>query len=570
MNRHERRRLKKTTQVNYTHNNELMKGIQYHTNKDYDKAKQTYESVLAKDSRNYDALRHMGILYQDLENYERAYEYFMQSIKARPSGFESLNNLGTIHTRNKNYPVALQCYNKSLNLNPEYVPTINNLASLLYRLNKPKEALEFSSKALKLQPNNPNTLNQHAKALILNNRIEEAINILKDCHKKYPNREDFKSNLATAYREIGEFDKANKMTVDSFNKDFKNISILTAYISNKKNLLSDEHIQYYNNKLDQSSLSIEEKVIICHSLYGDFKNKKNYSEAAKYLVRGNELQYSLKEFDLDEEKYFFDEIKNMFNENQKLKIKENKGPSPIFVCGMPRSGTTLCEQILSSHSQIEGAGELSYLSEVSGINKIISPSREEIENFKQICKNPKKLFKVRENYLESLRSHSEKNVRYICDKMPHNFILIGLIRLILPDAKVIYCKRDPIDNCFSLYNHKFTELSHQYSYDQKTLAAYYHLHRKLMNYWLNLFGDEIFVLDNENLVNNQEKVSKELIKFLNVDWEKECLDFYKNKRQVRTASIEQVRQPMNKKSIGAWKNYKSHLSDLVSNLKFNN
>ena len=151
--------------------------------------------------------------------------------------------------------------------------------------------------------------------------------------------------------------------------------------------------------------------------------------------------------------------------------------------------------------------------------------------------------------------------------MPHNFVLIGLINLILPEAKIIYCKRDPIDNCFSLYSHKFTELSHQYSYNQKVLAQYYKLHVSLMNEWIKNYGRSIFVLDNEELVNNQEDISKQLIDFCDLEWEDECLNFHKSNRQVRTASIEQVRQPINKKSIGAWKNYEKYLTELVLELE---
>ena len=150
--------------------------------------------------------------------------------------------------------------------------------------------------------------------------------------------------------------------------------------------------------------------------------------------------------------------------------------------------------------------------------------------------------------------------------MPHNFVLIGLIKLILPESKIIYCKRDPIDNCFSLYSHKFTELSHQYSYDQKILAQYYKLHTSLIDVWIKNYKNSIFVLDNEELVNNQEKISKQLIDFCDLEWEDQCLEFHKSKRQVRTASIEQVRQPINKKSIGAWKNYEKYFSDLVAEL----
>ena len=151
--------------------------------------------------------------------------------------------------------------------------------------------------------------------------------------------------------------------------------------------------------------------------------------------------------------------------------------------------------------------------------------------------------------------------------MPHNFILIGYIKLILPEAKIIFCKRDPIDNCFSLYSHKFIELSHQYSYDQSMLGRYYKLHENLMKFWKEKFSDDIFELDNEELVNNQEQISRKLVDFCQLNWEDECLNFHLNKRQVRTASIEQVRKPINKKSIGAWRNYEQYLQDLIFNLK---
>ena len=226
----------------------------------------------------------------------------------------------------------------------------------------------------------------------------------------------------------------------------------------------------------------------------------------------------------------------------------------------------MCEQILSSHSRVDGAGELSYLAETSNINKIISPTDDELNKFEETVNSKKDLLQTREKYLDYLKSHGKDDVQYICDKMPHNFILIGLIKLIFPEAKIIYCKRNPIDNCFSLYSHKFMEMSHQYSYDQRMLAKYYLLHEKLMKFWLKKMGDDIFILDNEELVNNQESISKKLIKFCKLEWENQCLEFHKNKRQVRTASIEQVRKPINNKSIGAWKKYERFLKEMVSEL----
>ncbi len=567
MNRHERRKQKKNQSKNTFHR-KLLLAIQLHTDKKYEDAHNLYNNLLSIDPNNYDVLRHLGILFQDQGDNEKAYNFFLKSIQVNPNGFEALNNLGTVHAKNKNYELAKKCYHRSLEINGNYISSINNLASLYHKLNYPRKALEFSSRALALQPKNPFTRNQHAKALVINSKPEEAIVILKDLNQEFPETDDFKYNLASAYREIGEFEKANFITVEGFNRNYKVLPYFIPYTADKNNKLSNEHLRYYNEQLSLPSLSNDDKVVIAHSLFGYFKNQKNYKKAGEYLNLGNKIQYSMKNFDFDEEEKFFTKIKDLFTKKRVFKINKNiKENIPIFICGMPRSGTTLCEQILSSHSKIDGAGELSYLAETSNINKIIGPTDAEINKFEETLKSDKELKQTRDQYLMYLKSHSDKGVKYICDKMPHNFILIGLIRLIFPESKIIYCKRDPIDNCFSLYSHKFIEMSHQYSYDQKMLAKYYLLHEKLMQFWLKKSGNEIFVLDNEELVNNQESISKKLIKFCDLKWEDQCLEFHKNKRQVRTASIEQVRTPINNKSIGAWRKYETFLKDMVSGLQ---
>ncbi len=567
MNRHERRKQKKEKGNISALQNELLKAIQLHVNKDFRNAELLYQQIIAKEPDNYDALRHMGILKQDIGNYEEAYNHYLKCVKLRPNGFEALNNLGAIHIRNKNYPFAQKCFEKANSINKNYVPVINNLASLFHKLQNKESALEFSTKALSLQPDNPITKNQHAKALILNSKLEEAIQILEQCYAENQNDNDTALNLSTAYKEYGDFEKANKIIKQLFIRDFKNITNLVAYTGDKKNSLDDKHIEYYEDLLKQDKLLTDEKVLIHHAFFNNFKNQKKYNEAGKYLVDGNNLQYGIKPFDIANEKLIFDKIKSLFLQKRELNIREEEKLIPIFVCGMPRSGTTLCEQILSSHSNIDGAGELNYLTEVSGLGNIITPDQKGLKSLENLISNEKIALKARREYLKSLGSLNTKNVRYICDKMPHNFVLIGLIKLILPESKIIYCKRDPIDNCFSLYSHKFTELSHQYSYNQKTLAQYYKLHVSLADTWVKEYGDSIYILDNEELVNNQEKISKELIDFCDLEWEDQCLEFHKSKRQVRTASIEQVRQPINKRSIGAWKNYEKYFDELVTELR---
>ena len=566
MNRHERRRQKKSNKLNQTVNPDLLQGIKLHTNKNFKEAETLYNRVLLSEPTNYEALRHLGILFQDLKENEKAYNYFMEALKVNPKGFQAMGNLGTIHMLNKNYELAHKCLMNSFRINSNYVPTINNLAAYYHKVHDPKNALHYAKLSLKIQPNNPLALVQYAKALIISGELEEAIGLLEKLTENYPENDDIRYDLSAAYREIGEFKKSNKLSTELFKKDYQNASYFIGYTKDKNNKLTEKHIKYYSEKLESEDLSIDDKILINFSFFEYFKNQKDYQRAGSYLKKSNDAQYSVKEFDLRHEKQFFEKLKTIFSKKLDFICEERvKSQIPVFVCGMPRSGTTLCEQILSSHSKVTGAGELDFLTEVTD-TRLIQPTKEQIKHFEKFLKSKSSLKSARDKYLEKLAKRDKNNALYICDKMPHNFLFIGLIKLILPEAKIIYCKRDLMDNCFSLYSHKFIDVSHQYSYNQKMLVEYYKLHQDLMEFWLKDHSNDIFVLDNEELVNNQETVTKKLINFCELDWEKQCLEFHKNKRQVRTASIEQVRKPMNNKSIGAWKKYENYLSEMIAEL----
>ena len=169
-------------------------------------------------------------------------------------------------------------------------------------------------------------------------------------------------------------------------------------------------------------------------------------------------------------------------------------------------------------------------------------------------------------YINEIKKLDIKNKSYVTDKMPHNFIVSGLIHKMLPQAKIIYCYRDPMDNCFSLYRNTFGTSGHGYSYDQSKLVTHYNLHVKLMKHWKSILGNKIFLLKNEILIDNQKEITSNLLKYCGLEWEDQCLEFYKTKRDVRTISIRQVRNPINKNSLGVWKNYADSLPKMQDSL----
>ena len=308
-------------------------------------------------------------------------------------------------------------------------------------------------------------------------------------------------------------------------------------------------------------------------MHNSFKKIQDYKAAGKYLVLGNKFSDTWIKPDLKKERIFFNEIKKVFTKEFIVKkalsenLTENSEVSPIFILGMPRSGTTLCEQIIASHSKVTGGGELQHLIRISELKSAYSLNvqslNEFIKNITEVSEiTLEKKAMVYLNIIENLSQGSS----YVTDKMPHHFVLIGYIKIIFPNAKIIYCKRDPIDNCFSMYAHKFVDMAHGYSYNQEVLGRYYKLHCDLMDHWFSIFGNEIFTLDHEKLIDDQETVSKNIIKYCELEWEDSCLEFYKTKRQVQTASNEQVRQPINRKSIAAWGKYEEFIGPLIQSL----
>jgi len=224
---------------------------------------------------------------------------------------------------------------------------------------------------------------------------------------------------------------------------------------------------------------------------------------------------------------------------------------PVFVVGMPRSGTTLVEQILASHPDVHGAGELNLLSEVSGGALFPTLGRE--------------LPAWGRAYAERLAALAPGK-RRVVDKMPSNFQFLGLIQLMLPNARIIHCRRDPIDTCLSCYSRKFADRQ-DFSYDLRDLGRYYRAYEDLMDHWRRLLPhDRLLEVRYEDLVNDLRTEAERLVAFCGLEWNEACLDFHRTDRPVQTASVNQVRQPIYRSSVSRWKQYARHLEPLLGAL----
>ncbi len=236
--------------------------------------------------------------------------------------------------------------------------------------------------------------------------------------------------------------------------------------------------------------------------------------------------------------------------------------SPIFILGMPRSGTTLVEQILSNHSEVYGCDELNFIPELIYKNLI------NIKN--NFYENPlnfeiNKFTKCAKEYILKVSEINNK-AKNFTDKLPINFLNIGFIKLILPNAKIVHCMRNPKDNILSIYKNYFTNYNLNFAYDINELVGYYKLYSDLMNHWKNVLPNFIYDIKYENLVTDTKNEVSKLLKFCDLSWQNDCLDFHKNKKPIKTASDVQAREKIYTKSVNSWENYKIFFEDFNFNL----
>jgi len=328
---------------------------------------------------------------------------------------------------------------------------------------------------------------------------------------------------------------------------------------------SDTHIKQMESIYANKTLELEDKIQLAFGLGKAYEDLKDYAKAFEYLEEGNSLHRQRLKYSTSSRIKAFLDIKREFNHdffNTDLETYSESNKM-IFIIGMPRSGTSLVEQILSSHSKVHGAGELRFLRD--SIEKIFHKEGKIFPN--NIKEQDKKaFFLLAEDYLRRVNSVAPINSKYVTDKMPYNFMHAGLISKSFPKAKIILCQRDPFDNCFSIYKQKFGT-GNDYAYSLKEIGEYYNLYKDLIKHWDSVIPSKLFTVSYEDLIENQEKVSKNLIAHCNLEWEDECLSFHDTKREVLTASAVQVRKPIYKTSVNLWKKYGNNLELLRDLLK---
>ena len=471
----------------------------------------------------------IGSSYQNIGRYEDAISFFKNGLKLEPKNLAIMNNLAMAHKNVLEYKTSEKLYLKIIELNSTYINAYINLGNLKRDLNEFDTAIELYEKASKVSNNNP---------IIY-------------------------YSLALAHQGLGNFDKACEYAQKTLDLD-PNFTRADHLISqSKKYHTEDDHYKKMKNKINKNDIKNFEKVDLFFSLAKAEEDIGNIKDAFHYILKGNKLRKEMIKYNVSEEIKLLEDIEERFKQYKNGNFVKEEGNKIIFILGMPRSGTSLVEQIVTSHSQVFGGGELPILSNI--IKKNFIENNQLIKNeFSSIINDTNIIDKMQTDY-KNFINYFNFTEKYITDKAPLNYRWIGFIKIIFPNASIIHCKREPKNNCLSMFKNLF-EGGLNFTYDEQDLVKYYQKYENLMNFWKKKYENTILEVNYENLINNNENEVKKIIKFCRLEWENNCLTFHKNKTPIKTMSTAQARQPIYKSSLNNFEKFKNYLKFIEKSL----
>lgn len=464
--------------------------------------------------------------------------------------------LGGAELALENHGEAVTAFRKLHTLLPNDPNVANNLASALVANNKSHEAIQYYQQAIELKKDFIEPHIGLANCLQSANRLDEAIITLDTALKLNPSDGRALAIFGTIKLKQGANDEAiaalQKATQSSvFSSDaHRQLTQLVKYDR------GNPHINQVEEILNSSTLTLYDQCQM-HFAYAKMQEDlENYADGFKYYCSAGQFRKKMLDYNIQRHVEYFRRIKEHFATLVNVENSEwceEPSPSPIFIVGMPRSGTSLLEQIISSHSQVTPAGELHYVG--SAGKQLVQKNLNDIANLKI----------TRDHYIKKLVEIGSGSA-FVTDKMPHNFQYIGVIKKIFPNAKIIHMKRDPGAVCWSNFTRYFPAPELAYSFDIHDVVKYYQLYVDLMDFWKNEFPNGIYEVDYDQLTTNPEPNIRALISHLGLDWEDACLAPHKNQRIILTASREQVKERIYTGSSQAWKKFEPFLNGAFDEL----
>ena len=575
-------------------------GIIHYDQRKFEDAADFYRRALDVRPEMAEASNNLGNALRVKGNAEAAMDAYQEALTHREHYPEAYNNLGTMLQADQRFDEAEHALRKAIAQNPTYIEAYNNLANLLAAQKKDIDALRVLSDALKFAPKNPQTLlitakiqlrrgahaaaEQAARLALQDNpdnaealtvlgqvlhdldRYDEALEMLKRAVEANPNNPEALNFYGVALKSVGRLGEARDYILKALKL---NDGMFGAYanLNDLVDFSSGEGEELFNrmDAIFQSANNLEsDQFLALHFAYGKaLDDRGEHRRALDHYIVGGRLKRAQLAYNEDETFAFFDAIRAAFPKEvfQNRKYEGLSDDRPVFIVGMPRSGSTLVEQILSSHPEVYGAGEVKYLSVALAQLRDRFPSLAKYPPMMEKI-TPGQLDIVAKKYLAALTAGSG-NAKRVTDKLLTNYFFVGLIHLLYPKAKFVNTQRDPVDTCLSGFTKLFKD-DMPHSYDLTELGRYYTKYRELMQHWEEVLPAGVLTtVRYEDVVADTEKEARALIEFLGLKWEPKCLDFHKSSRPVKTASVAQVRKPIYNTAVKRWKKYGEGLQPLI-------
>jgi tetratricopeptide (TPR) repeat protein len=492
------------------------------------------------------AYHNLGLAYLEAGIPDQALEPLKTAVRLQPVFPDAWMHLGKAHADLARLEDAESAYQECLRQDPGHIAGAVNLANVWLRRDFVDEAIELYRQVLIYHPDNWKTQLALAAALSENDHAKEALQLLETI--KCP-ASDNDAVLLLRVALLVELDRRLEALQEIENVSHRGMAYWSSKLRIEEASASKIEAAEQLEGLwhEQAEPSFEQKLRAAFDL-GDFHHqRRDYAKASEFYWAGHNLLKQAEPYDAQE---WNQSVESEFAQYAELKIHAHReAPIPVFIVGMPRSGTSLIEQILDTHSMVAAAGELTDIPRMA--SHIAS----------QGIQAPQMETLLRQ-YNVKLRSIAP-NAAYVTDKMPQNYQHLGLISALYPNAKIIFCRRDAKDNCLSIFQHRFTG-NHGYSHDLEALADRYKAHETIMRRWQHTIGNPIITVQYEEMVDNASMQVNRLLEFLKLPYEEGCLNFHQNQRRCRTASREQVKQPLYNHAVGRWKYYEPYFGSLYA------
>ena len=539
----------------------VREGVECQRRGDLAAATRIYRDILKGEPEHWQALHYLGLAELQQGRLKEADSLLSRSVAVEPRNANAWSDLGSARVRADAPQEALEPFSRALELAPEHPDALNNMAQALRKLSRFDQARPLLEKLVEQQPGQAGPLRALADVQTKSGDVAAAIDTFQEALRLDPDDPRIRLGLGDACESAGRFRQARMQYLAILRREPESPLALSRLLQMRDGEVDPEWVETARNLAENPETPEDGRIRLNIALGYHADRAGQYRAAFQHLRLGYDAQAARDPFDSDGYSRAIDRLVNTLDRSFYEQATDSGLDSqrPIFVVGMPRSGTTLTEQILASHSQVAAGGEMSMLLKVSyqvgELSRSGKPYPEGLHTTGRVS-----LRRLGRRYLEQLDKVSTSADR-VTDKLPFNFMHLGVIALLFPQAKVIHCQRHPLDNCLSCYFTSFADQIH-FANRLDTLGRYYLDYHRLMQHWHDVLPIEILDLPYENMVSDTQGQVAKLLDHCGLPWEDACLDFHRTERGVRTPSRWQVRQPIYKGSVQRWRHYAEELEPL--------